>query len=183
MKLSEIKRYIYSDLYRYEGRDGVFLLMKYMLKNKFFRFLVWFRLTKSDNLFLRTVARMLKASSASKTGIQIHMSVDIGYGLFIPHGNVVVNASAKIGDNCNLCQYVTIGSVNKSAANVGDCVYISPGVCLVEKVNVGNNVIIGAGAVVNRCIPDSSVVAGVPAKIIGVSSKIEDFIKNRYEHS
>lgn len=34
-------------------------------------------------------------------------------------------------------------------------------------VSIGNNVIIAAGAIVTHDIPDNSVVAGVPAKIIG----------------
>lgn len=33
-------------------------------------------------------------------------------------------------------------------------------------VNIGNNVVIGAGSIVTRDIPDNSVAAGVPAKVI-----------------
>lgn len=32
---------------------------------------------------------------------------------------------------------------------------------------IGSNVVIGAGSIVNKDIPDNSVVAGVPAKVIG----------------
>ena len=34
-------------------------------------------------------------------------------------------------------------------------------------VKIGNNVIVGAGSLVNRDIPDGSVVAGIPARVIG----------------
>ena len=49
---------------------------------------------------------------------------------------------------------------------VGNNVFIGLNSILLPGVTVGNNVIIGAGSVVNRDVPDNSVVAGVPAKII-----------------
>lgn len=47
-------------------------------------------------------------------------------------------------------------------------------------VSIGNNVIIAAGAIVTHDIPDNSVVAGVPAKIIGTYS---DTKKKHKEYS
>ena len=35
-----------------------------------------------------------------------------------------------------------------------------------EKVRIGNNVVVAAGAVVNRDVPDNTLVGGVPAKKI-----------------
>jgi acetyltransferase-like isoleucine patch superfamily enzyme len=49
---------------------------------------------------------------------------------------------------------------------VGDNVYIGINCTLLPGVSVGSNVIIGAGSVVTRDIPDNSVVAGVPARVI-----------------
>ena len=49
---------------------------------------------------------------------------------------------------------------------IGDNVYIGNDVTLLPGITIGNNVIIGAGAVVTRDIPDNSVVAGIPAKVI-----------------
>lgn len=49
---------------------------------------------------------------------------------------------------------------------IGNDVYIGNNVILLPGVTVGNNVIIGAGAVVSKDIPDNSVAAGVPAKVI-----------------
>ena len=43
-------------------------------------------------------------------------------------------------------------------------------------VTVGSNVIIGAGSVVTKDIPDGTVCAGVPCRIIG---EFEDFVKKR----
>lgn len=49
---------------------------------------------------------------------------------------------------------------------IGNGVYIGNNVIILPGVNIGNNVIIGAGAVVTKSIPDNSVVAGVPARVI-----------------
>ena len=49
---------------------------------------------------------------------------------------------------------------------VGNNVYIGNNVIILPGVKIGNNVIIGAGAIVSRNIPDNSVAAGVPARVI-----------------
>lgn len=50
--------------------------------------------------------------------------------------------------------------------NVGNNVFIGNCVILLPGVNIGNNVVIGAGSVVTKDVPDDSVVAGVPAKVV-----------------
>ena len=50
--------------------------------------------------------------------------------------------------------------------NIGDNVYIGTGAFILPGVTIGNNCIIGAGSIVSKDIPDNSVAAGVPAKII-----------------
>mgnify|MGYP004614413491 CR=1 FL=1 len=54
---------------------------------------------------------------------------------------------------------------------VGDRVYIGNNVIILPGVTVGNNVVIGAGSVVTHDVPDNSVIAGVPAKIIKTSDE------------
>lgn len=49
---------------------------------------------------------------------------------------------------------------------VGNNVYFGNDVLVLPGVNIGNNVVIGAGAVVTKDIPDNSVAAGVPARVI-----------------
>ena len=49
---------------------------------------------------------------------------------------------------------------------IGDNVYIGIRSIILPGITIGNNVIIGAGSVVTKNIPDNSVAAGVPAKII-----------------
>lgn len=49
---------------------------------------------------------------------------------------------------------------------IGDNVIIFAGAKIIGKIAVGNNSIIGANTVVTKDVPDGSIVAGVPAKII-----------------
>lgn len=57
--------------------------------------------------------------------------------------------------------YAKIGNVN-----IGNNVFIGAGSIILPTVNIGNFVIIGAGSIVTKDIPDNSVVAGNPAKLI-----------------
>ena len=86
-----------------------------------------------------------------KERIQLPRQTKVGYGLYIGHGGpVIVNPTAKIGNNVNLSQFTTIGSNRGKAATIGDNVYIGPSVCIVEDVVIGDNVTIGAGSVVTK---------------------------------
>ena len=50
---------------------------------------------------------------------------------------------------------------------IGNNVFIGANVQILYDVRIGNNVMIAAGAIVNRDIPDNSVAAGIPARVIG----------------
>lgn len=56
---------------------------------------------------------------------------------------------------------------------VGDNVYLGNCALVMPGVTIGNNVIVGAGAVVTKSIPDNSIVAGNPAKILGTFADYE----------
>ena len=53
-----------------------------------------------------------------------------------------------------------------SPVRIGNDVWIGGNVTILPGVSIGNNVVIAAGAVVNRDIPDNSLAAGVPARVI-----------------
>ena len=165
--------YLKSDLYRYEGKTSLKSFIKYYRKNAGFRFLVAFRLVNEKGLWkiIGTILWILR----NKQLIQISRKTRIGYGLYISHGGpVVVNPSTQIGDNCNLSQFVTIGSNEGKAAVIGDNVYIGPSCCIVEDVIIGNRVTIGAGSVVTKNIPDDATAAGNYAKILNYNSAGKD---------
>ena len=45
-------------------------------------------------------------------------------------------------------------------------VTIYPGAVVIGNIKIGNNVVIGANSVVTKDVPDNTVVAGIPAKVI-----------------
>lgn len=167
MKSIKIKEFIKSDLYRYTGELSKKKFFRTYFFNISFCYLFWFRLTKSDNKITKVIAKFMHSRLTRKYQLKIPSNTIIGYGLYIGHGMaIVLHPTVRIGDNCNLSQFTTIGSNNGKSATIGDNVYIAPNVCIVEDVKIGNNVTIGAGSVVTKDIPDNMTVAGVPARII-----------------
>lgn len=117
-----------------------------------------------------------------KFGYQIPHTVKIGRGLFLGHfGNIVVNQAAVLGENCNVAQGVTIGNVSRGSRMgcpvIGDRVWIGANAVIVGKIIVGNDVLIAPLTLVNFDVPDNSVVAGNPAKIVSNNGS-KGYIKN-----
>lgn len=97
--------------------------------------------------------------------------VSIGNNVAISAGvRLITHSAAHVifdkEDNTNeyICRH---GKVE-----IGNNVYIGADVIINMGITIGNNVIIAAGAIVTHDIPDNSVVAGVPAKIIGTYTLI-----------
>lgn len=104
-----------------------------------------------------------------KTGIILFPNtIDEGLNLVHP-GFRRIGHNSHIGKKCTILPNVLIGRKEpglKADVFIGDNCYISTGVTILGPITIGNNVTIGAGAVVNKDIPDNVVVAGVPAKIV-----------------
>ncbi len=60
------------------------------------------------------------------------------------------------------------------AIEIGNNVNIGSNAIVVPGVKIGNNCLVAAGAVVTRDVPDGSIVAGNPAKVIG---DVEDYFE------
>ena len=182
MGFKECWTYIRSDLYRITGRSNVtfFRLLREGFFDIGFRFMFWFRLQRLSihfNLITLLIFRLM----SMRNHIDIDRGTEICYVFKIQHGGpVVINVSAKIGNNVNIGQFTTIGSLSLNAATIGDNVYIGPSVCIVENVHIGNNVTIGAGAVVVKDIPENCTAAGNPAKVISMKTPGR-FIWRRWE--
>ena len=57
-------------------------------------------------------------------------------------------------------------SVSKGGVKIGDDVWIGAAATVLDGVTIGNGSIIGASALVNKSIPEYSIAAGVPAKVM-----------------
>jgi len=161
--------------------DGItkllsFKALKIFLVSPTTRLKIWFRLGaymrgKKQWILIYFLIKLFFRHLQYKTGIQIRMDTQIGEGLhFIHFGNIVINASAKIGRNCTIFNGVTLGAsfLGGLGPKVGDNVCLCTGAKVIGDVKIGNNVIIGAGAVVVKDIPDNAIVVGVPAKVISM---------------
>lgn len=167
--MKEIFEYIQSDYFRYYGKKAPIwklCLTAFLAKNHCFTYSFWMRLCKKKNI-LYFIAKWKHYHLSQIYGIQISPRSSIGYGFYIGHGvGIIINPKTIIGNNCNISQFLTIGSNHGTPATIGDNVYIGPSVCIVENVHIGNNASIGAGAVVVKDVPENATVAGVPAKVI-----------------
>lgn len=95
----------------------------------------------------------------------------VGAGFHIQHrGFRHITSTTKIGSNCEILPMVLIGrkspNIERADVIIGDNCYIAVGVTILGPVHIGNNVTIAAGAVVLNDVPDNSVVAGVPTKVV-----------------
>ena len=109
----------------------------------------------------------------------------IGKGSKFAYGGigVVIHSKAVIGQRVLIGQGITIG--RKLSPNgvpiIGDDVYISAGSRILGDIKIGSNVIIGANSVVIHDIPDNTIVAGAPAKVVKhVEHNIYDLLENIY---
>lgn len=174
--------YIKSDLYRYHGKLSLSLLFKEYWLNRGFCFMFWFRIAQSNIYLLSPLASFWVNTKRVRYGIDISPKMKVGYGLYIGHsGPVVINSTCQIGNNCNLSQFVSIGSNDGNAAIIGDNTYIGPNSCLVGNVIIGTNVTIGAGSVVTKDLPDNCTAVGNYARPISFVNSGQ-FIKNVYEN-
>ncbi|MFC4677466.1 FkbM family methyltransferase [Desulfovibrio legallii] len=95
-----------------------------------------------------------------------------------PHG-IVISKHARLGPGCMIWQNVTIGAKQlvedggqNMYPNIGSNVKIYAGACIIGDVKVGDFSIIDCNAVVLNDIPPYTVVAGVPAKKIGINESV-----------
>jgi serine O-acetyltransferase len=106
----------------------------------------------------------------------VPLSADLGKVSFGYGGiGVIIHANAKIGDYVIIGSNVTVGGgsgrldqygVARKVPVIGNRVFIATGAKILGGIEIGNHCVIGANAVVTKDIPDFSVVAGVPGKVV-----------------
>ena len=107
--------------------------------------------------------------------------IEVGKNFFANYNCTIIDvAKVKIGDNCQMAPNVSIFTaghpihpVSRNSryeygmpVTIGDNCWIGGNTVIVPGVTIGSNVVIGAGSVVTRDIPDWSLAAGNPCKVI-----------------
>lgn len=75
--------------------------------------------------------------------------------------------SYSVISRCSMGTYPSMGKVK-----IGNNVFVGSHALILPGVNIGDNVVIGAGSVITKDVPNNTVVAGSPAKVI---SSIEEY--------
>ena len=173
-------KYVKSDLYRITGKVNAIIFIRNYIFNRSFNFLFWFRLASRGGRVVSCFSYPIYKYKKIKYGIDISHHTDVGYGLYIGHGGpIIINPSAKIGNNVNVSQYTTIGANDGVAAKISDNVYIGPNCCIIENVCIGECATIGAGSVVTKDIPANATAVGNYAKVVNYNNPGR-YIKNRW---
>lgn len=163
MTLKELFDYIRSDRSRSNG------------KTPGTRYLFWYRVTKYFMLkgiawkIPYLISRAILEHYSYKYGIYFSLHRHVGKGISINHFSCIINMAESLGDYCWLKPGVVIGESlpGSPTPRIGHHVNFGTGCKVLGDITIGNNVIIGANAVVTHDVPDNSIVAGVPARVIG----------------
>lgn len=109
------------------------------------------------------------------SGVGIHCSINgpVTIGKDVMMGQEVIIYTTRHNDDRVDVPMRAQGMKDVVPVVIGDDVWIGSRVIILPGVTIGRGCIIGAGAVVTRDIPEFSVVAGVPAKVIRVRARNE----------
>ncbi len=142
---------------------------------------------RSDFDGIRAIVNELFGASDETTFVNPPFYCDYGYNIFVGKNcfinyncTMLDNARITMGDNCLLAPNVSIYTAGHTlypdlrsmgyeygvAVTIGDNVWIGGNTVICPGVHIGSNCVIGAGSVVTKDIPDWSLAAGNPCRVI-----------------
>jgi serine O-acetyltransferase len=121
---------------------------------------------KSSHVPLLPLA--INAICAVIWGIRIGDPVVIDEGIYIPHGQIVIDGLVFIGKGSELCPWITIGLRQGDARGpwLEEGVFVGTGAKILGNVRLGSGAKVGANAVVVADVPAWATAVGVPARVI-----------------
>ena len=134
-------------------------------------------------LILRKLLRRLRGGAYSVEELRaagVHVGencyigtkhIDLGHGFLIHIGDNVTISSARIlAHDASTKRF--LGSSKVGRVGIGDDSFVGAGAIILPGVSIGKRCVVGAGSVVTRDVPDGSVVAGSPARVIGCTEEM-----------
>lgn len=120
----------------------------------------------------RALALFLQNRISVVFSVDIHPAARVGRGIMLDHGTgIVIGETAVVEDEVSIMQAVTLGGTGKESGDrhpkVRSGVLISAGAKILGNIEIGRCAKVGAGSVVLKAVPERSIVAGVPARVVG----------------
>ena len=138
---------------------------------------------KKQQTLSKLLAKSPKATIESNFHCDYGDNISLGANFYANHDCTLLDAAKiTIGDNVMLGPKVTIatsghpldaalriqGYEHAAAIELKDNVWVGANCCILGGVTIGENAVIAAGAVVTSDIPNNTLAAGIPAKVIKV---------------
>ncbi|MGP1359858.1 serine O-acetyltransferase [Campylobacter sp.] len=138
----------------------------YMRLAQFF----YLKRTSSKNLFTRNIFALLHSYFTRKNQInnsfEVSPSCKIERGVVFHHSGVTITSDTVIESGVHIFKNVLFGLKNNKAPYIKTGATIGSHSVILGGVIIGKNSIVAPGSVVVKDVPDSVIVAGVPAKIL-----------------
>ncbi|MDB2360706.1 serine O-acetyltransferase [Porticoccaceae bacterium] len=139
---------------------GFFALQAYRITHQ-----LWHRGNQS-------LALMLQHSISTHFAVDIHPAAKIGSGILIDHATgLVIGETAVVEDSVSIMQSVTLGGTGKESGDrhpkIRKNVLLGPGAKVLGNIEVAEGSMVAASSVVLKSVPAHSIIAGVPAEVVG----------------
>jgi len=120
----------------------------------------------------KPLAFYLQNRISTAFGVDIHPAANIGCGIMLDHATgIVIGETAVVENDVSIMQSVTLGGTGKDTGDrhpkVRKGVLIGAGAKILGNIEIGEGAHVSAGSVVLKPVPAHTVVAGVPATVIG----------------
>jgi serine O-acetyltransferase len=126
----------------------------------------------------RDFAFYIQSRTSDALAADIHPAARFGKGIFLDHATgFVVGETAVVDDEVSILHGVTLGGTGKVAGDrhpkIRHGVMIGADSKILGNIEIGACSRIAAGSVVLQAVPANSIVAGVPAKVVGVETSAQ----------
>ncbi len=144
-------------------------------------------ITLGNNVRIGAFSRIIISTSFNNLGNFIKIGNNVGIGEFAYLGGA---GGLEIGDDCIIGQYfschpenhqfgdtnqlIRMQGVTRKGIRIGKNCWIGAKVTILDGVTIGDNCVIAAGAVVNKNMPNGTVIGGLPAKVLKTIDKNEE---------
>ena len=114
------------------------------------------------------VPRLLHRLSVVTGQVSIGDLAVIRPGLYLPHGQVVIDGMTLVEENVSIRPFVTLGLVDGHifGPSIGAGARIGTGAKVIGHVRIGPRAQVGANAVVLGDVPEGATAVGVPARVV-----------------